>query len=118
MADASQVVYRLKPVTYRYKKEINKGQSLAFGLVAEEVAEVNPDLVACDIQGRPESVHYDQVNAMLLNEFLKEHRTVQEQGATIAQLKTQVAALTAGLQKVGGQLELHKPAPQTVLNNR
>ena len=117
MDKASEKLYRLKPVTYRYKKEIDRTQSLAFGLIAEEVAEVNPGLVACNAQGQPESVHYEAVNAMLLNEFLKEHRTVQEQGATITELKKQIAGLTAGLQKVSAQLEASKTAPQTVSND-
>jgi trimeric autotransporter adhesin len=100
--------------------------------VAEDVEKVNPALVVHDKEGKPYSVRYDQVNALLLNEFLKEHRTVQEQEATIAQLKSTVAnqgaiaarqqkqidALTAGLQKVSAQLELSKPAPQTVLNKQ
>ena len=77
MDKASEALYRLKPVTYRYKKEIDRTQSLAFGLIAEEVAEVNPDLVAHNAQGQPESVHYEMVNAMLLNEFLKEHKKVE-----------------------------------------
>ena len=81
-----------------------------FGLMAEQVEKVDPDLVARDEQGKPYTVHYEAVNAMLLNEFLKEHREVQE-------LTTQVVALTAGLQKVSAQLELNKSAPQTVLNN-
>jgi hypothetical protein len=80
------------------------------------VEKVNPDLVARDDQGKPYTVRYEAVNAMLLNEFLKEHRTVQEQGATIAELKKQIETLTAGLQKMSAQLELNKPAPQTVLN--
>jgi len=104
-------LYRLKPVTYRYKKEIDVTQSLDYGLVAEEVAAVDPNLVAYDKDGQIETVRYTAVNAMLLNEFLKEHQTVQE-------LKKQVAELTAGLQKVSAQLELNKPAPQTALNNR
>jgi uncharacterized coiled-coil protein SlyX len=87
-------------------------------LVAEDVEKVNPDLVARDQEGKPYTVRYDAVNAMLLNEFLKEHRTVQEQGATIARQQKQIDALTAGLQKVSAQLELSKPAPQTVLNSR
>jgi hypothetical protein len=86
--------------------------------VAEDVDKVNPDLVVRDKAGKPYSVRYDAVNAMLLNEFLKEHRTVQEQGATIARQQKQIEALTAGLQKVSAQLEVRKPAPQTVLNNQ
>jgi hypothetical protein len=86
-------------------------------LIAEQVAEVNPDLVVRDKNGEIYTVRYDQVNAMLLNEFLKEHKAVQEQGATIAELK-EIAALTAGLQKVSAQLEASKPAPQTVVSNQ
>ena len=117
MDKTSDVLYQLKPVTYRLK-EINKHQSRAFGLIAEEVAQVNPDLMVRNAQGQVEGVHYEMVNAMLLNEFLKEHRTVQEQGVTITELKKQIAALTAGLQKVNAQVEFSKPAPQTVLNNQ
>jgi cytochrome c biogenesis protein ResB len=97
--------------------------------VAENVEKVNPDLVVRDKEGKPYTVRYDQVNAMLLNEFLKEHRKVQEQEATISQLKQdlqataarqqkQIEALTAGLQKVSAQLEVSKPAPQTVVNGQ
>ncbi len=109
MDRASEAILALKPVTFRYKKEIDPEGIPQFGLVAEDVAKVNPDLVVRDKEGEPYSVHYDQVNAMLLNEFLKEHRKVE-------QLEKQVAALTAGLQKVSAQLELSKPAPQTVKN--
>jgi trimeric autotransporter adhesin len=118
MDEASEKLYALRPVTFRYKKEIDPAGSSQFGLVAEDVQTVDPDLVVRDKEGKPYSVRYDHVNAMLLNEFLKEHRTVQEQGATIAELKKQIQALTAGLQKVSAQLELSKPAPQTVQNNR
>jgi len=118
MDTASEVLYALKPVSFRYNKQYDATQTLAFGLIAEEVAKVNPDLVGRNPKGQPESVRYEQINSMLLNEFLKEHKTVQEQGATIARLEKQVEALTAGLQKVSAQLDLNKPAPQTVLNNR
>jgi hypothetical protein len=87
-------------------------------LIAEEVEKVNPALVLPDKDGKPYTVRYDAVNAMLLNEFLKEHQTVKEQGATIARLEKQIEALTATVQKVSTQLELNKAAPQTVLNNR
>ena len=131
MNDASETLYLLKPVTYRYKKEIDVTQSLDYGLVAEEVATVDPNLVARDKEGQIETVRYTAVNAMLLNEFLKEHRKMQEQDATIAQVKStaakqeatiaqqqkQIEALTAGLQTVSAQLELNKAAPQTVLND-
>ena len=118
MDKASEVLYMLKPVSFRYHKEYDSTQTLAFGLIAEEVAEVYPDLVGRNHKGEPDSVRYEQINAMLLNEFLKEHRTVQEQGATIAELKKQIETLTAGLQKVSAQLEASKPAPQVVLNNQ
>ena len=118
MTDASETLYRLKPVTYRYKKEIDVTQSLDYGLVAEEVAAVDPNLVACNKDGQIETVRYTAVNAMLLNEFLKEHRKNEEQALTIARLEQQIQALTAGLQKVSEQFELCKSAPQTVLNNQ
>jgi trimeric autotransporter adhesin len=111
MDKASETLFSLKPVLFRYKKEIDLAGTSQFGLVAEDVEKVNPDLVVRDKEGKPYSVRYDQVNAMLLNEFLKEHREVQE-------LKKQVAALTAGLQKVSAQLEASKPAPQVVKNNQ
>jgi hypothetical protein len=88
-----------------------------FGLIAEEVAKVNPALVLPDKEGKPYTVRYDAVNAMLLNEFLKEHRTVNELKAMVAQQQKQLEALTEGLQKVSAQLELNKAAPQTVLND-
>jgi hypothetical protein len=129
MDNASEALFALKPVTFRYKKGIDPEGIPQLGLVAEEVEAVNPDLVVRDKEGKPYSVRYDQVNAMLLNEFLKEHRKVEEQQATITQLKQdfqsriahqqkQIEALTAGLQKVSAQLELNKPAPQTVVNNQ
>jgi hypothetical protein len=107
MDKASEVILSLRPVTFHYKTD-TKGTP-QFGLIAEEVAKVNPALVLPDKEGKPYTVRYEQVNAMLLNEFLKEHRTVQE-------LKKEVAALAAGLQKVSAQLEASKPAPQVVNN--
>jgi hypothetical protein len=122
MAEASEAILALKPVTFRYKNDNTNAPQ--FGLIAEEVAQVNPDLVVRDKNGEIYTVRYDAVNAMLLNEFLKEHRKNEAQEATIAQLKRdsakqqkQIEALTAGLQKVSAQIELSKPAPQTVLNN-
>ena len=111
MDKSSEAILALQPVTFRYKKELDPENILQFGLVAEDVEKVNPDLVARDEQGKPYTVRYDAVNAMLLNEFVKEHRKVE-------QLQKQVEALTAGLQKVSAQLEVSKPAPQTVLNNQ
>jgi trimeric autotransporter adhesin len=111
MQQSSEVIYGLKPVSFRYKPEIEPTRPLCFGLIAEEVEKVSPDLIVRGSDGQVNSVRYDAVNAMLLNEFLKEHQTVQE-------LKKQVAKLTAGLQKVSAQLELTKSTPQTALNNR
>jgi trimeric autotransporter adhesin len=104
----------LHPVTFRYKKELDPKAIPQFGLVAEQVAKVNPDLVARDDQGKPYSVRYEAVNAMLLNEFLKEHRKVQEQGAMITAQQEQIQALMAGLRKVSTRLELEKTQPRMV----
>jgi hypothetical protein len=117
MGNASEAILALRPVSFRYKKDIDPQGIPQFGLVAEEVEKVNPDLVIREADGRPQTVRYEQVNAMLLNEFLKEHRTVNELKATVAQQQKQLEALTAGLQKVSAQLELNKAAPQTVLND-
>jgi trimeric autotransporter adhesin len=125
MNKASEAILALKPVTFRYKKEIDAEHTLRFGLVAEEVAKVNPDLVARDKNGAIYTVRYEAVNAMLLNEFLKEHRKNEEQQATIAQLKSGMEALTATvkeqaaqIQKVSAQLEANKPTPQVVANDQ
>jgi len=104
----------LRPVTFKYKSDLKDFPQ--FGLIAEEVAKVNPALVLPDKEGKPYTVRYDAVNAMLLNELFKDHRTVNELRATVAQQQKQLEALTAGLQKVSAQLELNKAAPQTVLN--
>jgi Chaperone of endosialidase len=109
MEKVSEAILALKPVTFRYKHELDPDGIPQFGLVAEDVEKVNPDLVARDEQGKPYTVRYEAVNAMLLNEFLKEHRKVE-------QMQKQIDALTAGLQKVSAQLEASKAAPQTVLN--
>ena len=122
MDKASESLLALKPVTFHYKSD--NTSTPQFGLIAEEVAEVNPDLVVRNKDGDIYTVRYEQVNAMLLNEFLKEHKRVQEQQAhlkqdlqaTAARQQKQIEALTAVLLKVSAQLELSKPAPQTVLN--
>ena len=129
MDKSSEAILALMPVTFHYKKELDPEGILQFGLVAEEVEKVNPDLVARDAQGKIYTVRYEAVNAMLLNEFLKEHRTVQEQKATIAQLKQdfqsrlaeqqkQIEALSAGLQKVTARIEMTKSAPQVAVNDQ
>ena len=104
MDKSSEAILALKPVTFRYKEELDPDRIPQFGLVAEEVEKVSPDLVARDEDGKVNTVRYEAVNAMLLNEFLKEHRKVEEQGATIAKQQKQIEALTAGLQKVTAQL--------------
>src|SRR6266542_2150905 len=116
MQRASEVLFALKPVTFRYKKGIDPQGMPQFGLVAEDVEEVNPGLVVRDKDGKVNTVRYEAVNAMLLNEFLKEHRRVKELESTVAQQQKQIEALTSGLQKVSAQLELDKAAPQTVSN--
>jgi hypothetical protein len=110
MDKASEAIHELKPVTFRYKPGLDPHGIPQFGLVAEDVEKVNPDLVARDNQGKPYTVRYEAVNAMLLNEFIKEHRKVE-------QMQKQIDALTAGLQRVSAQLELNKPAQQTVSND-
>jgi len=124
MDKTSEAIHALKPVTFRYKKEIDPDGTPQFGLVAEDVEKVNPDLVVRDADGKVYSVRYEAVNAMLLNEFLKEHRKNDEQGAAIAQQQKEINALKAELkeqrafiQMVNDKVELSKPAPQTVLNN-
>ena len=136
MDKASEAILALKPVTFHYKKEMDREAIPRFGLLAEDVEKVNPDLVTRDSHGKVYTVRYDAVNAMLLNEFLKEHKKVDAQQATIIQLKStlaqqqkdfqasaahqqeQIDALTAGLQRVSDQLERRKPAPQMTLNNQ
>jgi len=121
MDNASEAILSLKPVTFRYKRDLDPDGIPQFGLVAEDAEKVSPDLVARDEQGKPYTVRYEAVNAMLLNEFLKEHRTVQQlktaaakQETIIARQQKQIEALTAGLQRVSTQLEVMNRAPQTV----
>ena len=131
MDKASEALLQLKPVTFRYRHELDPDGVSQFGLIAEQVEKVNPDLVVRDEDGQVNTVRYEAVNAMLLNEFLKEHRTVQEQGriaqqqearlakdeAIIAKQQKQIEALTTGLQRVSDQVELREPLPQLVLTN-
>ena len=130
MDAASEALLSLKPVTFHYKSDDTGTPQ--FGLIAEEVAKVNPDLVVRDKNGEIYTVRYDAVNAMLLNEFLKEHHKVQEQQATISELKSTVAQQQEGMrafaatlrdqasqiQKVSAHIEASRPEPQTALNNR
>ena len=130
MANSSEAILSLKPVSFRYKKELDPKAIPQFGLVAEDVAKVDPDLVARDEQGKPYTVRYEAVNAMLLNEFLKEHRKVEEQigneqklQATVAEQEKEIQALTAALkaqaaqlQKVSDRLGTEAPFPRVVAN--
>jgi endosialidase-like protein len=126
MATASEAILALRPVTFHYKPELDKTGIPQFGLVAEEVEAINPDLVTRDREGKVSTVRYDQVNAMLLNEFLKEHRKVQEQDRKISEQETTIKGLRkemqtvlahlkeqdSKIQKVTDQLKMDKPAPQ------
>jgi hypothetical protein len=114
MDSASEVILSLRPVTFHYRSDTTN--TAQFGLVAEEVARMDPALVLTDKEGKPYTVRYEQVNAMLLNEFLKEHRKVEELEANATRQQKQIDALTAGLQRVSAQLEASKPAPQVVNN--
>ena len=114
----SEAILALKPVTFHYKKEIDPKATTQFGLVAEQVEKVNPNLVVRDADGKPYTVRYDAVNAMLLNEFLKEHQTVQNQQKEIDVLKAELKEQRAFIQKVNDKLELTKPTAQTVANNQ
>jgi uncharacterized coiled-coil protein SlyX len=137
MDKASEAILQLKPVIFRYKQELDPDAIPQFGLIVEQVEKVNPDLVVRDEDGRANTVRYEAVNAMLLNEFLKEHRKVEEQerkvqeqaarttqlestvakqNEMIAQQQKQIEALTATVQKVSDQIALSKPAPQLVAN--
>jgi hypothetical protein len=126
MKNASEAILSLRPVTFHYKTDATGTPQ--FGLIAEEVAKVNPALVLPDKEGKPYTVRYEAVNAMLLNEFLKAHRKIEEQEETISQLKQdfrataahqqkQIETLASSLQKVRTQLEMRKPAPRIVVNN-
>jgi len=117
MDTASEAILALKPVTFRYKQELDPDGVPQFGLIAEEVEKVNPNLVARDEQGKPYTVRYEAVNAMLLNEFLKARHELDKQKVTIAQLQKQIEGLTAGLQKVNAKVELRSSTQQTAANN-
>ena len=101
MDKASETILSLKPVTFRYKKELDSKGIPQYGLVAEEVEKINPDLVARDEKGQAYTVRYEAVNAMLLNEFLKEHQKVEEQADKIEQLEAQLQAVTARIESKG-----------------
>ncbi|HXQ01468.1 MAG TPA: tail fiber domain-containing protein [Candidatus Udaeobacter sp.] len=124
MEKASEAIHSLSPVSFRYKKEVDPTRSLCFGLIAEAVAEVNPNLVTLDCEGKPETVRYEAINAMLLNEFLKEHqafveerRKVEKLEATVSRQQKQIEVLAAGLEKVSNQIELSKAGARTIADN-
>jgi hypothetical protein len=135
MGNASETILALRPVSFRYKKQIDPQGIPEFGLIAEEVEKVNPGLITRDPEGKPYTVRYEQINAMLLNEFLKEHRIVQELQATVQKQEAIIAqqqksfqsefvaqekrleTVTDGLERLSAQLELTKSRSQTALNN-
>jgi Chaperone of endosialidase len=125
MDSASEAILALKPVTFHYKEEVDPDATPQFGLVAEQVEKVSPDLVIHDEEGKPFTVRYEAVNAMLLNEFLKEYgkaqaeeRKVESLEATVAKQQKQIEALTAGLQRVTTQVQVTKPAERTAANDQ
>ena len=105
-------------MSFRYKQEIEPTRPVSFGLIAEDVEKVNPDLVTRDKEGKPDSVRHEAVNAMLLNEFLKEHRKNEEQQKQINVFTAQLKEQAAQIQKVSAQLEASRPASQVVGNNQ
>ena len=136
MDKASEAILGLKPVTFRYKKETDPNNAIMFGLVAEDVEKVDPELVTRDDKGEVETVRYEAVNAMLLNEFLKEHRKGEDQEATISQLRSKVSQQqkefqvtiaqftkrldeqASQIQKVSAQLEVNKQTTQMISTSR
>jgi endosialidase-like protein len=124
MEKASETIRSLRPVSFRYKKEIDPAQPLCFGLIAEEVADVNPNLVTLDCEGKPETVRYEAINAMLLSEFIKQHKAfveehhkVEKLEATVSRQQKQIEALAADLETVSSRLELSKAESPTIANN-
>jgi hypothetical protein len=105
MDKASEAILALRPVSFRYKKEIDPAGTSQFGLVAEDVEKVDPELVVRDKEGKPFTVRYDAVNAMLLNEFLKAHRKIREQEATISQLKKGMEVFAATLKEQAAEIQ-------------
>ena len=125
MERSSEALYALKPVTFHYKKEFDPQGILQFGLVAEDVEAVNPDLVVRDKEGKVNTVHYEVINAMLLNEFLKEHRKVEELTSAMARQRKEFEAVVvrlneqeARIQKVSAQVEARKPGSQMLAGNQ
>jgi hypothetical protein len=117
MDKASEAILALQPVTFRYKPDLDPDGIPQFGLIAEQVEKVSPHLVARSADGKVNTVRYEAVNAMLLNEFLKEHRTVQNQQKEIDALKAELKEQKALIQKVNARLEMSKAAPRVAENN-
>src|SRR5436309_7310652 len=105
MNNASEALFALKPVAFRYKKDIDPTGTPQLGLVAEDVEKVNPDLIVRDKEGKPYSVRYDQVNTMLLNEFLKEHSKVQRLEAALDAVNERLKDQEAKIEKVRSQVD-------------
>jgi len=118
MDKASEAILALKPVTFRYKRELDPQGVPQFGLVAEQVEKVHPGLVARDADGKVYTVRYEAVNAMLLNEFLKEHKKVGELEATVTRQEKKIEALTGGLQKVADRVEMNKTDSQVIASGQ
>jgi len=118
MAFCSEAILSLHPVSFRYKKPFDPKGVPQFGLVAEEVAKIDPDLVMLDANGKPLTVRYDEVNAMLLNEFLKEHRKVESLEAALIEQQKQIAILAAELQTVSHQVSARTKPELVVADNR
>src|SRR5438094_3453073 len=118
MDRASEAILALKPATFHYKKEIDPDATQQFGLVAEDVAKINPDLVVRDAEGKVYTVRYDAVNAMLLNEFLKEHRKVEKLEAALTVVNDRLKEQEAKIENVSARIEMTEPAPKLVSNRR
>jgi hypothetical protein len=118
MDNVSEALYSLKPVSFRYKKEFDPAGASQLGLVAEDVEKVNPDLIIRDKEGKPYTVRYEQVNAMLLNEFLKEHGKVEKLEAALDTVKKRLNEQEARIQKVSAEVEVSEPAAKTALNSQ
>jgi len=125
MDNAGEAILALKPVTFRYKEDVDSNRTIMFGLMAEDVEKVNPDLVTYNDKGEAESVRYEAVNAILLDQFLKQHRRVeeqehrlQEQECVIEKHQAEIRALASEIQKVSAYVEARKPALRVVSNNQ
>jgi hypothetical protein len=117
MDKASEIILALNPVSFRYNKEYDATQRISFGLIAEDVAQVAPELVGRNKNGQPESVRYEQINAMLLNEFLKEHHKVERLEKGVAVLTAQLKEQNAEIRAVKAQMHMNMPTTNVALEN-